>query len=281
MKETATSQRDVNLNSTGPSLAGTSCGGNVTKQNLGFTPKLEFPKFDGTNPRLWIKKCCRYFSLCKITEDQKVDLASLNMVDKAEYWMSSYLIVRKYVDWSDFVIDVTARFRDDFSYEYILESFIGGLKPAVKPFVRAFKPNSMAAVVEFARLQEEVLSCATWSTHKITNYGTQKPLAYTPALANTKPPLLPTPATKLINPIVSKVTANPSKTFKHIPADVRAEKIAKGLCYFCDQAYTRGHKYQFRENQLFTVEISAQDIESEIQVEEDEHLSLIKDLVYP
>lgn len=150
--------------------------GNIHK-TLNFNPKVEFPKFDGNNPRVWIKKCCKYFSMYKIPEEQKVDLASLNMVDKAEVWVSSYLSVRKHAEWSDFVIDLTARFRDEFGgnvveqftklqqndplenyideFEnvrailmqnnamlpdsYILDSFVAGLKPAVKPFVRAFK----------------------------------------------------------------------------------------------------------------------------------------------
>ena len=30
---------------------------------LGYNPKLEFPKFDGSNVRVWIKKCCKYFDL--------------------------------------------------------------------------------------------------------------------------------------------------------------------------------------------------------------------------
>ncbi|KAL2928661.1 DNA ligase [Bienertia sinuspersici] len=62
---------------------------------------------------MWIKKCNKYFSLCKIHDEQKVDLACLNMVDKAESWMSSYIVVKKNVDWSEFIIDVAARFKDD------------------------------------------------------------------------------------------------------------------------------------------------------------------------
>uniref|UniRef100_A0A803N696 Uncharacterized protein n=1 Tax=Chenopodium quinoa TaxID=63459 RepID=A0A803N696_CHEQI len=56
----------------------------VNQPKMGYIPKLEFPKFDGSNPRVWIKKRCKYFTLCKIPDDQKVDLASLNMIDKAE-----------------------------------------------------------------------------------------------------------------------------------------------------------------------------------------------------
>ncbi|CAO2820179.1 unnamed protein product [Amaranthus hypochondriacus] len=36
---------------------------------LGFMPKLEFPKFDGTNPNEWIRKASKYFELCKISEE--------------------------------------------------------------------------------------------------------------------------------------------------------------------------------------------------------------------
>ena len=57
-------------------------GGNI--KTLGFTPKVEFPRFDGNGAKSWVKKCAKYFSLCKIPEEQRVDLASLYMFDKAE-----------------------------------------------------------------------------------------------------------------------------------------------------------------------------------------------------
>lgn len=69
-------------------------------------------------------------------------------------------------------------------------------------------------------------------------------------LANNTPPLLPTP---LIKPSPAVMKGN--KNFKFIYADVRTKKIAKGLCYYYDQAYEKGHKCKFREPQLFTVEV--------------------------
>lgn len=42
---------------------------------------------------------------------------------------------------------------------------------------------------------------------------------------------------------------------------MRQEKIAKGLCYYCDSPYNRNHKCQFGEPQLFTVEIPGDIIE--------------------
>jgi len=38
---------------------------------------------------------------------------------------------------------------------YLLESFIGGLKPAIKTLVRAFKPQTLDLAIEQARYQEE------------------------------------------------------------------------------------------------------------------------------
>jgi len=141
--------------------------------NLHFNPKVEFPTFDGTNPKGWVKKCARYFSLCQIGDEQKVDLAVLHFKGLAEIWFSSYILGRRHITWEEFIVDVCSRFRDDLGSkvvedfnklqqmgtleEYLarfeelkalllvrnptmpeahfLESFIGGLKPAIKSFM--------------------------------------------------------------------------------------------------------------------------------------------------
>ena len=42
---------------------------------------------------------------------------------------------------------------------YFLESFIGGLKPAIKSFVQALNPQNLYAAIDIVRLQEETI-CA-------------------------------------------------------------------------------------------------------------------------
>lgn len=69
-------------------------GGN----RLRFNPKLEFPIFDGNGPRLWMKKCVKYFNLCKVLESQRVDLASMHITSRADSWFHSYIDVRTAVD---------------------------------------------------------------------------------------------------------------------------------------------------------------------------------------
>jgi len=73
----------------------------------------------------------------------------------------------------------------------------------------------------------------------------------------TSKPLLPTPVAQARashNP--NTTTLIPQKPMRFIPAAERAEKIAKGLCYFCDQPFERGHKCATKGKQLFLVEVS-------------------------
>jgi len=45
---------------------------------------------------------------------------------------------------------------------YLLESFIGGLKPAIKPLVRAFKPHTLDLAIEQAKASRR--ACASLET---------------------------------------------------------------------------------------------------------------------
>uniref|UniRef100_A0A803MB64 Chromo domain-containing protein n=1 Tax=Chenopodium quinoa TaxID=63459 RepID=A0A803MB64_CHEQI len=269
-----------------PTLSNGSLNRSNPTRTLGMNPKLEFPKFNGLNPRIWVKKCYKYFTLCKIADDQKVDLASLNMIDKAENWVMNYLSIRRsvVVDWNDFVVDLYARFQDDSALDVVeqfnrlqqsgsIEDYIDEFeKPAVKPFVKAFKPLTIAQAVEYARLQEQSLSCTSFVSHKHnkpfgyfqkTQASNTSPLTTT--ATNTLPPLLPTPKSKPTLPALTQTPHN-TKNYRYIPADVRKEKIAKGLCYYCDQPYSREHQCQFKKPQLFTVEIpGCQEFDDEME----------------
>lgn len=55
IKENSRTDKDTNQNSQGNSTMGTSNACNFTKSTLGYALKLEFLKFEKTNPRLWIK----------------------------------------------------------------------------------------------------------------------------------------------------------------------------------------------------------------------------------
>ncbi|VFQ94927.1 unnamed protein product [Cuscuta campestris] len=98
-----------------------------------------------------------------------------------------------------------------------------GLKPHLKAFVRALKPGTLAEAIDYGRCQEETVSTIKGQEKGIKSQFTSKGT-------------LPTSVTKLVSSV--PIATQP----KFIPAAIRVEKIAKGLCYYCDKPFEKGHK---------------------------------------
>lgn len=277
-----------------------------------FNPKVNFSTFHGNDPRGWINKCNRYSCLCKINDNQKVDLTSLHLKGPAETWFTSYIMGRKGVSWDDFIVDVCRRFRDNFGGKvteefnrlqqdgtideylakfeelkalllvrtptmlasYFLESFIGGLKPVVKPLVRATNPQTVDMAIEQARFHEEHIVALKLPPDRpfktalihLTNFT--KALLPTPTLYTKTPQNFP-PRAPQNNPNTNR---NPSlsvqRPLRFIPVAERAEKMAKGLCFFCDQTFERGHKCATNGKQLFLIEVLGKEEEEDLELVE-------------
>lgn len=54
------------------------------RKNQGMVHKLHCPLFDGSSPRIWIKKCGSYFALSNTPELDKVNVVSLYMTGITE-----------------------------------------------------------------------------------------------------------------------------------------------------------------------------------------------------
>ncbi|KAK9675813.1 hypothetical protein RND81_11G033000 [Saponaria officinalis] len=188
-------------------------------KSLGYMPRIEFPVFEGSNSSLWLKKFVRYFSLCQIPDAQKVDLAALNMIGKAELWVISYLVVHKGVEWDTFVVDLLSRFRDDL------------LNP-----LQWLKQLNM---LDFRRRHLHLLEIS---------------------IVFRKPRFVRTTNSSSISlktPFSSDQPQPNTRTF--IPASVRAENLATGECYYCNQPYDKNHTCQFKKTHVFTVEVLGED----------------------
>ena len=112
------------------------------------------------------------------------------MVGKDELLYNEYALTRPQVIWEDFVVDICARFRDELGSQvvedfnklnqtrsideylerfeelkslmqlknplpptdYFVDSFVGGLSPQLKSFTKAFKPQTLIAVMDYAKL---------------------------------------------------------------------------------------------------------------------------------
>ncbi|XP_074266111.1 uncharacterized protein LOC141588577 [Silene latifolia] len=256
--------------------------------------------------RLLVKKCNRYFELCKIPNNQKADLASLYVVGKAESWVHSYMTVRANIDWNYFAMDLCVRFKeaidsnvveefnklsqvgsledylDTFEHlkglmlqrkrrlpdQYFLDSFVGGLKPAIKPFVKAFKPGSLTEAVEYARLQEETIS----ATKNINKPLLKKPPQMRPNYTFFQSQYRPSSSTfqrydnKTIPPTQNFQRNNNNvvpfrsntRTRPPLPVDVE-ERRRKNLCFYCDELFTPGHKYKGQMYKIQIVPIDSED----------------------
>lgn len=48
-------------------------------------PKLDFPRFDGSDVRIWVEKCQIFFNLYQIPPGFKVQVASMHMIDSVAH----------------------------------------------------------------------------------------------------------------------------------------------------------------------------------------------------
>ena len=76
-------------------------------------PKIEFPKFDGTNPRLWWDNCERYFEVYVVQEALKTRFATLNFKGAAVTWLQTVERHGRIGDWNKLCELVMAKYDKD------------------------------------------------------------------------------------------------------------------------------------------------------------------------
>lgn len=158
-------------------------------------PPLEFPRFDGSNPKIWIKKCENYFDICAINPEHQVKLAVMFMIGTAAFWLQTIEMDLKKCSWPVLCHAVIERFeRDQYNHvirqffhinqsgsvaEYVEQfdelvhqilahdpyfstsvttsQFVDGLKSEIKSVVLVHRPKDLETASSLALLQEEVL----------------------------------------------------------------------------------------------------------------------------
>ncbi|KAK2979977.1 hypothetical protein RJ640_006785 [Escallonia rubra] len=174
-------------------------------------PKLSIPRFDGVNPRGWVRKCEQYFEFSPIHEDYKVAYASVHFDAQAECWYAAYIKPLGRVSWDRFVQDLYAKFSltngvsvmgefnklvqmrtvdeyfnqfesmraqvvQEFDYldeNYFCASFVGGLKPEIKSRVEQFEVDSLSKAIHIAR-REEIAIHSLFKSHRPSHTTTNQ-----------------------------------------------------------------------------------------------------------
>ncbi|KAL4347328.1 hypothetical protein GQ457_17G018120 [Hibiscus cannabinus] len=155
-------------------------------------PKIELQFFDGDNPRSWVRKCEKFFSIFAVPEVNKVEVASMYLIGKAETWFDGYIMQKNHLSWQEFVSDMTHRFTDKLHTDvieefnkihqtstveeyqerfealqpfmlqinaqlgesYFISSFISGLKDTIRHKVRVHEPQTLADACRKAKIYE-------------------------------------------------------------------------------------------------------------------------------
>lgn len=55
---------------------------NLSLAELPKNFKIEFPRFDGNDPRSWISKCNKFFNFNPMSDECKVSLAQINLLGR-------------------------------------------------------------------------------------------------------------------------------------------------------------------------------------------------------
>ncbi|XP_028755923.1 uncharacterized protein LOC114715292 [Neltuma alba] len=216
--------------------------------------KIDFPKFDGTDPENWLFRAEQYFAyyhtpdptvlrgiwaVAVRTTQSKAIQANANPVSRG--------ILPTVLD----ACESTEGVLDD----ALLDCFIGGLKPEIRREVISRHPPNLQKAMEIAKLFDNFDALAVPVRNRSTNSttpGTTKIVSQSSSrlgLKSNLPPLLPTPNMKPIT-LVKKMT----------PAEMLIRR-EKGLCYTCDAKFTPGHKCPNKQYMLIEYEESEENTE--------------------
>ena len=165
---------------------------NRAQPNAVTLPRWELPCFAGQEPKVWIRKCDRFFTQYRVGNEQRVEMAALYLTDAAEVWYQSMVLSGGIPNWIEFKEDLISRFGEivvsDVVEEFnklqqigtveeflgrfedlkaqmlirnpalneahFLSSFVGALKEEIRLEVKMFKSRTLKEAVEKVRMKE-------------------------------------------------------------------------------------------------------------------------------
>lgn len=246
--------------------------------------RIDFPRFDGSKLKEWITKVEQFFDIDKTPEESKVGIASLHFENLASTWHQALMqededraILR---DWRAYksllrerfeeilddpmaelkelketegIAEYHARFelirsRLKMSEEYLTSAYLAGLRMDTQMHIRMFRPENTRQCLILGRLYEKAhprkAISGSWSNVKHqTSSVMQKGLLP-----------LPRESTVSNNVEARRSNENGPPLRKFLTSAEMSERRAKGLCYYCDEKYTRDHYLKHKKSQLFMME---------------------------
>ena len=238
-------------------------------------PEVEFHKFDGSNPRLWIKRCETYFDVYQTDPSLWVRLATMRLVGSAALWFQTMQTAISKMSWESFVVALCNRFDKDehnhllrhffhikqttivseyveqfsdivhqllahdpsFPATVITNRFLDGLKKDVRAVVMMHGPQDLDTASSLAFLQEEASQDQPIRRSDLGSYSKRN---------NQEPVKAPFATSSNFARIVEdKKPPDPGKT-RHTGEDklttLKNYRRSKGLCFKCGEKWGPNHK---------------------------------------
>ncbi|PIN03314.1 hypothetical protein CDL12_24163 [Handroanthus impetiginosus] len=159
-------------------------------------PILDFPRFDGENPKTWIWRCHNFFLKKPVDDHKKVHMASRHMDGEAKMWYMSSIAGNKSIGWTTFIkllmerfdVSQSANFEwhiinlrqegsvveyirqfEEFKVlmiashteEFFVNAFVNGLREEIRHMVEMLAPSTLMEAICIARKQEDLLNAMT------------------------------------------------------------------------------------------------------------------------
>lgn len=241
--------------------------------------KLSFPVFkEGTDTVEWLRDCEEYFTIYEVNDRRRAAIAAMHLTGVPRSWYKSYMIGQEAVSWQQFCEAFLARFGDietdlvfdkfkrlqqtstveayydefekcrgqilkkipGLTSEYFLENFVGGLQMEIKGMIRLLEPSSLEQALRLARYYEQTLGAQPKRNNSYGSYkggqGVQNASKETTGVMNQGN----TKGSSILSPSkpVETITSKP----RPLTYSQREERRQKGLCFYCDDKFSKGHE---------------------------------------
>nr|TKS00522.1 hypothetical protein D5086_0000182490 [Populus alba] len=222
------------------------------------------------DPTGWIFKAEQYFEFKGIEPTQQVQLASFHLEKLALQWYRWFTRDRGLMNWAEFTKVILKRFGptdyddpsealsrlkqttsviayqevferlshkvDGLPENFLIGSFIAGLKDDIRIDVRVKQPKTLSETISVAHLIEE------------RNLLQRKPSSnFRSAMPNYNHRAQPTTTVGLLGPPPMQPATQPpgnkfSGPIRRITSQEAKERREKGLCFYCDDKFAPGHR---------------------------------------
>ena len=235
-------------------------------------PSLNFPRFDGENPRMWKSLCEQYFSMYSIHPSYWISMATLHFTSSTTIWLQSVHKKITHLDWEGFCNLLCTRFGRDrhqslirqfytlrqtssvadyierfenlmnhlISYSdaihplYFLARFVEGLRADIRAVVMVQRPPDLDSACALSLLQEEVAEGVPKDHQRLPEFRC-------PQNASKVGVPLPLPPPRTTVPAVAEdrrgTDASRAGQDSGKLATLRVYRRARGFCFKCGERW--------------------------------------------